>query len=241
VRPPRPRSHRHCARSGLCLSGSTGAAARWCSRWWRAAKGYEDTTRTALPRNQRLAGRGREISGCEADQVETGGCQDGPFTGRDATSPPSQSQREQYSESERCSDQECVHFVPSHYLRAPPIGWPGHPYAIESATIAAGVVSPDGSPKLEPKKRTNYGIQFHPSSVGAPMTPISFPQAARGQPGRSPITVAITVARLSTGQSRAGRTVLSEQKVQVGSISPPQLFAGGFVDFLLGRGARHPR
>jgi hypothetical protein len=34
---------------------------------------------------------------------------------------------------------------------------------------------------------------------------------------------------------------LSEQKVQVGNISPPQLFAGGFVDFLLGRGARHPR
>jgi hypothetical protein len=73
------------------------------------------------------------------------------------------------------------------------------------------------------------------------MNPISFPQAARGQPGRSPITVAITVARLSTGQSRAGRTALSEQKVQVGNISPPQLFAGGFVDLLLGRGARHPR
>jgi len=138
-----------------------------------------------------------------------------------------------------CSDQECVYFVPSHYLRAPPIGRPGHPYAVESATIAAGVVSLTGSPKLEPKKRTNYGIQFHPSSVGAPMTPISFRQSARGQPGRSPITV-ITVARLSTGQSRAGRAALSEQKVQVGNISPPQLFAGGFVDFLLGRGARHP-
>ena len=66
------------------------------------------------------------------------------------------------------------------------------------------------------------------------MTPISFRQSARGQPGRSPITV-ITVARLSTGQSRAGRAALSEQKVQVGNISPPQLFAGGFVDFLLGR------
>jgi hypothetical protein len=103
------------------------------------------------------------------------------------------------------------------------------------------VVSLTGSPKLEPKKRTNYGIQFHPSSVGAPMTPISFRQAARGQHGRSPITVAITVARLSTSQSTAGRAALSEQKVQVGNISPPQLFAGGFVDFLLGRGARHPR
>ena len=73
------------------------------------------------------------------------------------------------------------------------------------------------------------------------MTSISFQQAARGQPGRSPITVAITVARLSTDQSTAGRAALSEQKVQVGNISPPQLFAGGFVDFLLGRGARHPR
>jgi len=28
--------------------------------------------------------------------------------------------REQYSESEQCSDRECVHFVPSHHLRAPP-------------------------------------------------------------------------------------------------------------------------
>ena len=51
-----------------------------------------------------------------------------------------------------CSDQECVHFVPSHYLRAPPIGRPGHPYAIESATIAAGVVSLTGLPNWSPKK-----------------------------------------------------------------------------------------
>jgi hypothetical protein len=148
-------------------------------------------------------------------------------------------QRDQYSESERCSDQECAHFVPSHYLRAPPIGRPRHPYAIESATIAAGVVSLTGLPNWSQKK-DQLRIQFHPSSVGAPMTPISFRQAARGQLGRSPITV-ITVDRLSTGQSRAGRGALSEQKVQVGNISPPQLFAGGFVDFLLGRGARHPR
>jgi hypothetical protein len=74
-------------------------------------------------------------------------------------------QREQYSESERCSDRECVHFVPSHHLRAPPGRRPGHPYAIESATIAAGVVSLTGLPNWS-QKRTNYGIQFHPSSVG---------------------------------------------------------------------------
>jgi hypothetical protein len=73
------------------------------------------------------------------------------------------------------------------------------------------------------------------------MTPILFRQAARDGPGRSPITAVTTVARLSTGHSRAGRAALSEQEVQVGNTTPPELFAGGFVDFLLGRGARHPR
>jgi hypothetical protein len=34
-RPTRGRSR--CAVRGRCLWGSTGAAARWCSRWWRAA------------------------------------------------------------------------------------------------------------------------------------------------------------------------------------------------------------
>jgi hypothetical protein len=62
-------------------------------------------------------------------------------------------------------------------------------------------------------------------------------QAAGGRPGRSPVTAAITVAYLSPDQSRPG----AEQKVQVGNITPPELFAGGFVDFLLGRGARHPK
>jgi hypothetical protein len=73
------------------------------------------------------------------------------------------------------------------------------------------------------------------------MTPILFQQAARGRPGRSPITAATTVARLSTGHNRAGRAALSEEEVQVGDITPLELFAGGFVDFLLGRGGRHPR
>jgi hypothetical protein len=90
------------------------------------------------------------------------------------------------------------------------------------------------------KKDQLVSPQF-PISVGAPMTPILFRQAVGGRPGRSRITAAITVARLSPDQSRPGRAVLSEQKVQVGNITPPELFAGGFVDFLLGRGARHPR
>ena len=104
----------------------------------------------------------------------------------------------------------------------------------------AGVVSLTGL-LIGAQKKNQLRIHLHPSSVGAPMTPISFRETARGQPGRSPITVAITVARLSTGQSSAGRAALPEQKVQVNNISPLQLFAGGFVDFLLGRGVRHPR
>src|SRR5262245_31710871 len=148
-------------------------------------------------------------------------------------------QREQYSESERAPIKNASTSCLPHHLCAPPIGRQ-HPYAIESATIAAGVVSLTGL-LIGAQKKDQLRIQLDPSSVGAPMTPISFRQAARGQPGRLPITVAITVARLSTGQSRAGWAALSETKVQVGNISPPQLFAGGFVDFLLGRGARHPR
>jgi len=73
------------------------------------------------------------------------------------------------------------------------------------------------------------------------MTSILFRQAAGGRAGRSPITIATTVARLSTGHSRADRAAFSEQEVQVDNVTPPELFAGGFVDFLLGRGARHPR
>jgi hypothetical protein len=100
-----------------------------------------------------------DISRCEVDQVETAGLRGrgrslGEMRHRHHHNP----QRDQYSESERCSDQECAHFVPSHYLRAPPIGRPRHPYAIESATIAAGVVSLTGLPNWSQKKRTNYGF-----------------------------------------------------------------------------------
>ena len=136
-----------------------------------------------------------------------------------------------------CSDQECVYFVPSHYLPAPPIGRPGHPYAIESATIAAGVVSLTGLPNWSPKKGPITGIQFHPSSVGAPMTPISFRQAARGQPGRSPITVAITVARLSTGRStrRPGRVVRAESAGSAISRCLNYLLVGSLISCWAGR------
>ena len=119
--------------------------------------------------------------------------------------------------------------VAFHILRAPLI-----------ARLRRVVVSYKGA-KLEPKKRPISGPQFHPISVGAPMTPILFRQAVGGRPGRLPITAAIPVARLSPDQSRPGRAALSEQKVQVDNITPPELFTGGFVDFLLGRGARHPR
>jgi hypothetical protein len=57
------------------------------------------------------------------------------------------------------------------------------------------------------------------------------------------ITAAIKVGRLSRDSDRylVGPVQLREQ-LEMGNItSRPQEFAGGFVDFLLGRGARHPR
>jgi hypothetical protein len=78
------------------------------------------------------------------------------------------------------------------------------------------------------------------------MTPISFRLAARlNSVSSSPVTGAITVDRAWKGHSKylVGPTALSEQfKVPVGNIiSPPHTFAGGFVDFLMGRRARYPR
>jgi hypothetical protein len=55
------------------------------------------------------------------------------------------------------------------------------------------------------------------------------------------ITAAIKVGRLSrdSGRYLVGPVQLREQ-LEMGNItSRPQEFAGGFVDFLLGRGARH--
>jgi hypothetical protein len=78
------------------------------------------------------------------------------------------------------------------------------------------------------------------------MTPISFRLAARlSSVSSSPVTAAITVDGVWKGDSKysAGPTASPEQfKVPVGNIiSPPHAFAGGFVDFLMGRRARYPR
>jgi hypothetical protein len=69
------------------------------------------------------------------------------------------------------------------------------------------------------------------------MTAISLGQSAR--PGRLGIRAitAIKVGRIPI----VGSAQLREQ-FEMGNIaSRPQEFASGFVDFLLGRGARHPR
>ena len=75
------------------------------------------------------------------------------------------------------------------------------------------------------------------------MTAISLGQSARpGRLGIKAIT-AIKVGRISreSGRYLVGSAQLREQ-LEMGNISSrPQEFASGFVDFLLGRGARHPR
>jgi hypothetical protein len=78
------------------------------------------------------------------------------------------------------------------------------------------------------------------------MTPTSFRLAADlSSISSSPVTAAITVDGVWKGDSKysAGPTASPEQfKVPVGnSILPPHAFAGGFVDFLMGRRARYPR
>jgi len=76
------------------------------------------------------------------------------------------------------------------------------------------------------------------------MTAISFGQAARpSRLGRTAITDAIKVGRFSRNSGRylIGPAQLREQFEVSNLTLRPQEFAGGFVDFLLGRGARHPR
>jgi len=76
------------------------------------------------------------------------------------------------------------------------------------------------------------------------MTAISLGQAARpSRLGMRAITAAIKVDRLSrdSGRYLVGAVQLREQFEMDSVASRPQGFAGGFVDFLLGRGARHPR
>ena len=57
------------------------------------------------------------------------------------------------------------------------------------------------------------------------------------------MTAAIKVGRLTrdSGGYSVGPAQAREHFEVSNVISRPQEFAGGFVDFLLGRGARHPR
>ena len=76
------------------------------------------------------------------------------------------------------------------------------------------------------------------------MTTISLGQATRPSGlGMRAITAAIKGDRLPTdgGRYLVGSVQLREQFEMGNVTSRPQEFASGFVDFLLGRGARHPR
>ena len=76
------------------------------------------------------------------------------------------------------------------------------------------------------------------------MTAISLGQPARpSRLGMRAITAVTKVGRLSRHSSRylVGPVQLREQFEMDNVTSRPQEFAGGFVDFLLGRAARHPR
>jgi hypothetical protein len=76
------------------------------------------------------------------------------------------------------------------------------------------------------------------------MTAISLGQADRpSRLGIRAISAAIKVGRLSGhgGRYLVGPVQLREQFEMGNVTSRPQEFAGGFVDFLLGRGARNPR
>ena len=73
------------------------------------------------------------------------------------------------------------------------------------------------------------------------MTAISLRQPAR--PSRLGVRAAINGGRLSrdSGRYLVDAVQLREQFEMGDVTSRPQEFARGFVDFLLGRGARHPR
>ena len=76
------------------------------------------------------------------------------------------------------------------------------------------------------------------------MTAISLGQPVRpSRLGMSAITAAIKGSQLSrdSGRYLVGPVQLREQSEMGNITSRPQELAGGFVDFLLGRGARHPR
>jgi hypothetical protein len=76
------------------------------------------------------------------------------------------------------------------------------------------------------------------------MTAISLGQAAcPSRLGQKAIAAAIKVGRLTrdSGGCFVAPAQMREQFVVDSVTSRPQEFAGGFVDFLLGRVARHPR
>ena len=76
------------------------------------------------------------------------------------------------------------------------------------------------------------------------MTAISLGQDARpSRLGRRAITAAIKAGRLPRDSDTylVGPVQLREQFEMGNVTSRQQEFAGGFVDFLLGRGASHPR
>ena len=76
------------------------------------------------------------------------------------------------------------------------------------------------------------------------MTAISLEQSARpSRLGMRGITAAIKLRRLprNSGRYLGCELQLREQFERGNVASRPQEFAGGFVDFLLGRGARQPR
>jgi hypothetical protein len=80
--------------------------------------------------------------------------------------------------------------------------------------------------------------------VGDPMTAISLGQTAhRSGLSKMAITAAVKVGRLTndSGGYSVGPPQVREQFEVRNVTALSQEFAGGFVDFLLGRGARHPR
>jgi hypothetical protein len=74
------------------------------------------------------------------------------------------------------------------------------------------------------------------------MTAISLGQTShRGRLGMMAKTAAIKFGRLTSGGFSVGPTQVREQFDEGNVTARSQEVAGGFVDFLLGRGFRHPR
>jgi hypothetical protein len=76
------------------------------------------------------------------------------------------------------------------------------------------------------------------------MTAVSLGQAVRpSRLGRPAIAAAVNVGRLTKASGRhfVGPAREVREQFKVGNVtSRPREFAGGLIDFLLGRGTRHP-